>query len=595
MKCDICEIGCRVPVESKGRCGQYINRAGEMIELNPDRYLVACPISIETMPMLHFYPGGKFLQISTTGCNFDCPGCVSTVIVKEMNPESAALISLTPEQVAAEAMANQCQGIAFLMNDPLASYHSFLGVARAAREKGLLMGCSSNGYFTEISLDKIIPYLDFINIGIKGIDDAAYHRCGAHSPQAVLRNIRKLVQQGVHVEVSCMLGQNGRDDIKALAHELAEISPDIPLQIMRYIPLEQTDPGLEASIREAEETWRELRGILQHVYLFNSPGTGGLNTYCPSCGEIIYQRDFYGPMGAKMLGGPEDIRQGNECPNCRSRFNLYGTFTREVYQEGAFQGGYPFTRALEMTEAMLVAMGVKDKAKVVKVWEDILVNNSLESLHHNLQRLPSYLATLLYFGEVAGCQEEARRLAAYMEDKLQYIREALARTQERPRVYYAMGKPLFAIKGERMENQLVEAAGGHSVNRELRIDGRPGETISADQLDSLNPDVIFISGFISSSIEDFYSFCREDGIDVAALRNGRVYCHPAPGWDFGSPRWILGLMYISSVLHPDLCYFDIMAEARDFYRRFYDLDFDVKAVNRSFGKPDIHWQWQNSQ
>jgi cell division FtsZ-interacting protein ZapD len=26
-----------------------------------------------TMPILHFHPAAKFLQISTMGCNFDCP------------------------------------------------------------------------------------------------------------------------------------------------------------------------------------------------------------------------------------------------------------------------------------------------------------------------------------------------------------------------------------------------------------------------------------------------------------------------------------------------------------------------------------------
>jgi len=593
MRCDICDIGCQVSLGRMGICGQYENWNGEMKELYPERYLVTCPISIETMPMLHYYPGGKFLQITTTGCNLKCPGCVSTVIVKEMNPDCSALRKLSAGQVVAEALANECLGIAFLMNDPLASFHTFLEVARAARKSDLLVGCSSNGYFSAVSLQQLMPYLDFINIGIKGFNDAAYHRCGAPSLRPVLRNIRLLSENGVHVEVSCMFGKDDRDDLIALVQELAGISSSIPLQIMRFIPLEESDPASESSIREAEELRHELARVLDYVYLFNSPGTDGLSTYCPECGALIYRRDFYGPMGAKLKGNNR-LQEGNECPTCHKSLNLTGAQARTAYQEIAFQGGYPFTRALEMVEAMLVAMGVREKGKVVRVWEELLVNQGLDSLHQSVNQLPAYLSSLRHFGEIAGCAEEARSLAEYMEGKVESINQALKGTEQRPRVYYAMGRPLFAINGGRMENQLIEAAGGRSVNREMELAGRPGMTITVEQLNALNPDVIFLSGFISSSIEDFYAFCREDGIDIAALRNHRVYCHPAAGWDFGSPRWILGLMYIASVLHPDLCYFDINSEAQDFYQRFYHRDFDAAAVNRSFGKPDIHWRWQDA-
>jgi len=103
-----------------------VNGTARSRSCSPDRYIVACPISIETMPILHFHPGARFLQISTTGCNFDCPGCVSTVIVREMAPDSSALLRLTPEEVVQRARDSGCSGIAFLMNDPLAGLPSFI-------------------------------------------------------------------------------------------------------------------------------------------------------------------------------------------------------------------------------------------------------------------------------------------------------------------------------------------------------------------------------------------------------------------------------------------------------------------------------------
>lgn len=92
----------RALLRAYGRTGKRLRaiRAewGRIVEWFPDLYLVACPISVETMPMLHYYPGAKFLQISTTGCNFNCEGCISTVIVREMSPESYALKHLTPRR-----------------------------------------------------------------------------------------------------------------------------------------------------------------------------------------------------------------------------------------------------------------------------------------------------------------------------------------------------------------------------------------------------------------------------------------------------------------------------------------------------------------
>jgi pyruvate formate lyase activating enzyme len=165
----------------------------------------------------------------------------------------------------------------------------------------------------------------------------------------------------------------------------------------------------------------------------------------------------------------------------------------------------------------------------------------------------------------------------------------------RPRVYYAMGKPLFYINGGRMENQLVEVAGGVSLNKALPPGGRPGRNITAGALNALNPEIIFISAFLSNPVDDFIDECHRLGVTADAVKNRRVYAHPAPGWDFGSPRWILGLMYMASVFHPDHCRFDVMAEARDFYRRFYNLDFSARQVNRSFAKPAANWHWQGKE
>ncbi|MDR3539553.1 MAG: radical SAM protein [Desulfosporosinus sp.] len=594
MKCSICERGCAILAGNTGACGLYQNQGEEIVELFPNKYLTVCPISIETMPILHFFPRGKFLQISTAGCNFNCNGCISTLIVKEMEPSSKALRELLPQQVVDEAVKNECLGIAFLLNDPLASFPTFIKVAELAKKQGLLVGCSSNAYFTESSLAKISGYLDFINVGVKGLSDRAYQNCGGSTVEPVLRNIKTLYEKGVHVEVSCMLKTDNMEEVVDLAEIIAQISQDIPLQLMRFIPLEGADPSLEPSIRDAEDLYLRLRESLNYIYLFNSPGTNYLNTFCPHCGEVIYKRDFYGPMGAKLTFPEIGSGQKNICPKCGRTIDMKAAPAEIKYQEGAFEGGYPFTRALEMMEAILIAIGVTDKKKVVQVWEEVLCHEGLNKLHHDIQNFESYLGTIRHFGELTKTENKAEELVAFMQEKISMVKDGRSAIKHKPRVYYVMGKPLFCLKGERLENQLVEAAGGISVNKEIECTGRPGMIISVEQLNALNPDVIFISAFLSSSVEDFYEECCKAGIKADAVKNRRIYTHLASGWDFGSPRWILGLLHIANILQPEIYHFDVIAEAEKLYKEFYELDFSPSDLNRSFSKPSSKWQWNSN-
>ncbi len=590
VKCHICARECGIKEGGIGLCHKYTVVDGDLREIAADKYLVVCCISIETMPMMHFYPNGKFLQITTTGCNFDCPGCVSTVLVKELSIDTTAMHYMTAEQIIEKAIEENCIGITFLMNDPIASFFTFLNVASKAKASNLMVGCSSNAYFTAKSSQQVAPYLDFINIGIKGFSDEEYRTCGAASIKPVLESIRTFVNEGVHVEISCTYKKYDEPSIEKFAAWLVESGYNIPVQIMRYIPLEGAMPQLEPTIKEAEHLCQTLKEKLNYVYLFNSPGTEYLYTYCPECGNVLIERDFYGPMGAKT----RRINSSSEgkCLECDNHIPMPGLQPREGYMEKAFEGGYPFTRALEMIQAILIASGVNRLSDVVTVWEKILSDeNGLNSLHHDLNSINRYISAIQKFSGYIGADEPAKKLTLYIQEKIDEINEKLRKATYKPRVYYAMGKPLFCLKGERFENQLVAAAGGISVNKEVQGEGRPGLTISVEELNRLNPEVIFISSFISNTIEDFYHECLIKRIKVDAVRSKRIYTHTYPNWDFGSPRWILGLMNIANILHPELFNFDMLEEANYLYSNFYHTNFDPERINLSFAKPINNWKW----
>ena len=574
MNCNICEICCEIKEGGVGACKMYTNRNNEIVERFPDSYLAAFPISIETMPMLHFYPKGKFLQIGTIGCNFKCKGCISEILVKQVGAASRVLVEMKPEEVVRKAIADNCIGIAFFINEPIVSYYTFKNLAAASKDSDLLVGCSTNAYFTETALRELIPYLDFVNIGLKGYSDRMYRSCGVQSSKPVLRNLKLLYDGNVHVEVAVVYMKGLEEEVMNSARYVSSISEDIPFQIMRFIPFGEADIDFEPTIRESEILCDGVKNYLDNVYLFNSPGTDYLNTLCPECGKTVFKRDFYGPMGARTTENKLD----GVC-ECGYKIPFVGTISSEQFEEEGFFGGYRYTRALEMIHAILAALKVDDET-IGKIWFDIIRSNYLREFHEKIQKIDSYLGIIRYFAEYSSKEGEGEELIGYIKKRVELIASKL-KEADRPGVYYAMGYPLFALNGERFENDLVDVSGGESVNRLIEREGKPGINISRDEFIKLNPEIVFISGFLSCPVSDFYEYCMKHELDVDAVKNKKIYRIP-PGWDFGSPQWILGLMYIANRIHPEIFSFEMEKEADEFYRTFYGVEFSSMKPNRAW-------------
>ena len=561
----------------------YRNDGTTIVERFPDAFLAAFPVAVETLPVLHFFPGAKLLQVCTVGCNLACGGCVSEILVGHADSLAATGEALGPDDLLRLATENACTGIAFALNDPIASLPTFCRLAERAREEGLLVGCSTNGYMTESSALRLRDRVDFVNIGLKGATDASYHACGAKSAAPVFRTVRLLHEGGVHVEASVVYRRGGEDEVIDAARMLAAISPDIPLQVMRFVPFGDAGLGEEPTIYASEELCDRLRDILPWVYLFNSPGTTHLTTFCPACGKPCIEREFFGPMGSHLAGRAQTV-----C-GCGHALPVRGAVSPTVFYEPGMMGGYRVTRGLEMVWAILACLGVEEQAVLARVWGEVLRTGMLgKELHDRMNNIDAYLDLVMDFARRTGRDEAGRDLSTYIRERLEFIRERVTGAP-RPRVYYAMGHPLFALNPGRFEGKLVEAAGGTYVNREIGREGKPGVTLSREEFVALAPEYLFTSGFLTSTVDDTLRYCAEHGLDIPAVRDGRVYSM-RPSWDFGSPRWILGLMAIANTLHPDLFAFDIEEEADMFYHRFYGLPYRATDANRSFAHPGTEWR-----
>lgn len=584
MKCNVCEVGCEIDKFSRGRCGTYVS-TGDSIVQHPDLgYLGAYPISIEAVPLLHFYPSGKFLQIFSTGCNLQCSGCMTRMLAssKPLNR-----FSLNSSQVVERALQQKCLGVVSTLNEPVANYYLFKDLAIQAKRKGLLVGCSTNCYFTGEKVEELGHFLDFMNVGIKGYSDISYISCGAPSAAPVYRNISRLHEMGVHIETSVVYSKGNEKDLIKVSETLSNVSPNIPMHVMRFLPFGYSPIELEPSIGEAEKLCISLHEHLNYVYLFNSPGTELLNTYCPKCNSLLTEREFHGYVGSRLVSPWENYK----C-NCGNSIPVKGKTGCVSLSELNLMDGYKRSRVFSMVHAVLMCLGVLDDCKLMDVWGgnklmDVWENISdIETLRHiyNLIRQPySYLEFIELIAEKANMQKKGEELVSFIHKRLKLV-QGLAAGNSSYKVYYCMGSPLYALNAGRMENNLVTFSGGISINKQLQKEGRPGVNISPDFINENNPEIIFISGLLSRPLDEFYSVCHQHGIQAEALTQQRVYEVP-PAWDFGSPRWILGLMYIADKLHPGKLRIDLLSEADKFYLQFYGMHFKEARLNRSFHRP----------
>jgi pyruvate-formate lyase-activating enzyme len=584
MECTICEHQCRITENGTGICGMYTNSHDEIIEKYPDNYLVVAPSEVESMPMLHYYPGSKFLQICTIGCNFRCSGCVSWVLTESVGAIKGAVHRMGPEEIVTRALDEGCKGIMFCFNEPAVSFFTFKKVASLAREKNLRVGCATNGYFTGESFKDLLRHIDFINIGIKGCTDETYSTFGAASSSPIFRNLRLSVESGVSTEVAAVYVRGYEAEVMETARRVASISRDIPFQVMRFIPLGGADISDEPSIREAEDLCEDLKRTLNYVYLFNSPGSDYLNTYCPECGEMMVRRGFNGPMCAHV----SDYKDNGTC-ECGFKPPFEGIFEKESgAQVLGLYGGYKTIGSLESIQTVLAFLGERDPGVIASVFQQILETGFIEGLYERTKQIGSYLDTVDHYAALADRTGEAHELRGYIEKQVALVRNS-TKGAERPSVYFALGHPLIAVFGDKFECNLVEIAGGRSINKDLERDDTPGMTIPPETLMTLDPDIILITGAIGYSVTDFYHFCMNNGVDMKAVRDKRIYSM-YPYNAGGRPDWILGLMCMANIIHPEIFSFDMKGLADKFYRRFLGTEFQSVSRSRSIAYAEARLQ-----
>ncbi len=322
IKCTVCERSCILKPGVKGVCRNHMNIGGRLYNIAYGLLSAMESRPIEIKPLFHYYPNSTALTFSGYGCNFKCPWCQNHLL-SQSPPSPDKSIYMPPRGLVREAIRRRDEGLCASFNEPVIHLEYLLDVGEYASELGLYLMMVTNGYMTPGALEKLVEagYTGF-SIDIKGCPDT-YRRFLGADPLIVLRNARRLIDLGAHVEMVFLVVTGANDSRECIewvvGKHLDLLGPETPLHINRYYPAYwyHEPPTPMDKLLEAYSIARK-NGI-EYVYVGNITDETYRDTYCPRCGKLLVKRRGY---RVTYWGLDRDSR----CPRCGYKINIYGEY-----------------------------------------------------------------------------------------------------------------------------------------------------------------------------------------------------------------------------------------------------------------------------
>ena len=298
VECRLCPRFCKLNERQRGFC--FVRqRLGDQIVLTTyGRSSGFCVDPIEKKPLNHFLPGTSVLSFGTAGCNLGCRFCQNWDISKAREWDKLA-DAASPEEIALAAERLGCRSVAFTYNDPVIFAEYAIDVAQACHEREIKTVAVTAGYITDEARAEFYRHMDAANVDLKGFSDTFYHKLCFAQLGPVLDTLKYLRHEtNVWFEVTTLLipGENDSDEELDRASDwFAEhLGPNVPWHFTAFHPdfkmldKPHTPPP---TLTRAREIARQ-KG-LHYVYTGNVHDVEGGSTWCPKCGELLIERDWY--------------------------------------------------------------------------------------------------------------------------------------------------------------------------------------------------------------------------------------------------------------------------------------------------------------
>lgn len=263
---------CRLKPGQWGICRARKNENGEIVCKNYGQVSSLALDPIEKKPLRRFYPGSKILSVGSFGCNLRCPFCQNHEI-SMVRPEISEDHYLSPEELT--DIAVKCQekgniGVAFTYNEPLVGWEYVLDTATLVKNAGMKNVLVTNGTASPEIQEQLLPYIDAMNIDLKGFREEYYSKLGGDF--SIVKEFIAKAAARCYVELTTLIVPEENDNIQEMEEEarwIASLDRDIPLHISRFFPRYQMANKEATRVETVYELAETARRYLKYVYTGN--------------------------------------------------------------------------------------------------------------------------------------------------------------------------------------------------------------------------------------------------------------------------------------------------------------------------------------
>lgn len=213
------------------------------------------------------------------------------------------------------------------------------------------------------------------------------------------------------------------------------------------------------------------------------------------------------------------------------------------------------------------------KKSIVEDMDDLQAQTTIPSVHieASLKSMPEAFVKL---GELLGREEKAAELAGFCEKVYQRTLKIMESVGEnKVNAMYILGEEgLNVLAKDSYHAELIDMLTNNVAVVENPAGKGTGNEVSLEQIALWNPDfIMFAPGSIYSAVSG-----KDGWSEITAVSTGNYIEVPeGPHNWMGSPPSVqryLGLIWLTEVLYPEYCDYDVKEDVTEYYRLFYGCE-----------------------
>jgi iron complex transport system substrate-binding protein len=208
---------------------------------------------------------------------------------------------------------------------------------------------------------------------------------------------------------------------------------------------------------------------------------------------------------------------------------------------------------------------------------------SIPVVYLDLETPEVFYQDIVVLGQVFGKPDRAEEIVNFYQERVSWVEELVSGVgpDQKPEVLILKysdkgGEVAFSVPPVSwLQTSMVEISAGSPVWKSLEVSG--GWTIvNLEQIAAWDPDQIYIIDY-SGNASAVKADLQNSPIwgNLRAVENDQLFAFGFDfySWDQPDTRWILGLQWLATKIHPELtAEIDIMEEVKLFYSELYNLE-----------------------